>query len=59
MSICAHCHAGDKNFFAPTCHNCNHETGLLEQCVHSLMWTVIPVVTWLFIFAVIAGVIIS
>ena len=45
MSICPHCHQMDKNFFAPVCHNCNNEVGFFEQCVHSLVYTVVYVGT--------------
>ena len=42
MSVCPNCHQMDKNFFAPQCHNCNAYVGFWEQCVHSLIWTVVP-----------------
>ena len=45
MSLCPNCHQMDKNFFAPQCHNCNEYVGFIEQCVHSLLWTVTYVST--------------
>jgi hypothetical protein len=45
MSVCPNCHKMDKNFFAPLCHNCNTLVGFVEQCVHSLIWTFVPVFT--------------
>ena len=42
MSVCPHCHQMDKNFFAEKCHNCNTYVGFIEQCAHSLIWTVVP-----------------
>ena len=45
MSVCPNCHQMDKNFFAPQCHNCNEHVGFMEQCVHSLIWTVVPFIT--------------
>jgi len=37
MAVCPHCHAGDKTFFAPKCHNCNTEVGVGEQFAASIM----------------------
>jgi hypothetical protein len=48
MSICPHCHQMDKNFFAPICHNCNNPVGFIEQCVHSLLYTVVLILSVIF-----------
>jgi hypothetical protein len=42
MAVCPNCHQMDKNFFAPQCHNCNEHVGFWEQCIHSLIWTLVP-----------------
>jgi len=45
MSLCPNCHTKDKEFFAPKCHACNTPVGFIEQCLHSLLWTVTQVAT--------------
>ena len=44
MSVCPNCQKKDKEFFAPQCHNCNEHVGFIEQCIHSIIWTVVPIV---------------
>jgi hypothetical protein len=46
MAICPNCHVKDKNFFAPKCHACNTPVGFIEQCVHSLIWTIGPFILY-------------
>lgn len=57
MAICPNCHRTDKNFFAPYCHSCNAYTGFWEQCAHSLLWTIVPLIFWVVFYVVIISLI--